>query len=157
VLFMTGVLLCLTPSGWSQSKPPTPTLTSARQKYLGAKVTIKGPLESSPGLLALYINWRVAKQDTHGRYHAVSPVYSARLPYGYERHQSTIIAVQLSDDQPKGPWIDVLGNRHEANEIGPNFDFLVRFDDGVIGVCTSSLESPGGNFDVVTPKPNPQK
>jgi hypothetical protein len=142
VLFIAAVLLSIATSGLSQGKPSTPPLVSARQKYLGAKVRIKGPLESaSPGLLAMYINWRVAKKDPHGRYHGVTPVDSARLPYGYERHQATIIAVQLSD----------------AHELGPNFDFVVRFDDGVIGICTCSLKTVNGNFAVVAPKPSPQK
>jgi len=46
---------------------------------------------------------------------------------------------------------------HEASELDPNFDFVVRFDDGVIGICTCSLKTIDGNLDVVTPKPSPQK
>jgi hypothetical protein len=137
--FLTGVLLGLPASGLSQSKPPAATLATARHEYLGASVKIKGPLESSsPGLVALYMNWRIAKKDPRGRYHAVSPISVARIPYGYERHQASIIAVQWSDMQGKS---------------GPIFDYVVKFDDGVIVVCTSSLESAKFNFEVIKPHP----
>ena len=157
-LAVAGLMLCVSAWAGSQSKPPATSLTSARQKYLGKAITIKGPLESfHPGLLALYVNWHFAKRGADGRYRPVSRTDAARLPFGYERDQATIIAIQRSDDQPKGPWIDVLGNRHEASELGTYFDFVVRFDDGVIAMCTSSAERTTGNFEVITAKPSASK
>jgi hypothetical protein len=158
VLLIAGALLCFTTSGLSQTNTPGTTLASAQQKYLGAQVRIKGPLESSsPGLSALYINWRIAKKDPHGRYHGVTRIDSGRLPYGYERHSATIIAVQWSDNQPKDSRLDVTGSSQTADQLSPNFDFVVRFDDGVTGVSTCSLANVAGNFVVVTSKPNQQK
>jgi len=86
--------LFLAAPGWGQGKPPSPTLASARQKYLGRKLTIKGPAEAThPGLLAWYINWQVAEQGARDRHHAVSASSWDHLPYRYERHQGTIIAI----------------------------------------------------------------
>jgi hypothetical protein len=138
LVFVAVSILGRSNSGWCQSKSPSATLAAARHKYVGAQVKIKGPLESaSPGLLATYINWRVAKRGPGGRYHAVSPIAEARLPYGYERHQGSIIAVQLSEDQS------------QDGEPGPKLNFVVKFDDGVVAVCTCALTNIDGNFTVI--------
>ena len=159
VLLLAGVMLCLSASGGGQSKPGLPTLADARKKYLGAKVTIMGPLEPPPpGLVAQYINWRSAKKGANGRYEPYSTANWARLSFGAERELATIIAIQLTDHQRKGPWVDFLGNRHEANELGPDFDFIVKFDeDGSLAMCTTWLEAAPANFDVVAQKPSTQK
>lgn len=157
-LLLAGVLLCLSVASGSQGKPPTPTLADARQKYLGVKVTITGPLVApSAGLLRIYVNWCRAKKGAHGRYEPESTADWSRLGFGAERSPATIIAIQLSSKQPKGPWVDFLGNRHETYEFGPDFDFIVRFDeDGAMAMCTSSLPTASSNFKVVG-KPGTQK
>ena len=148
-VFVAVAILGATNSVWCQSKSPSATLVAARHKYVGAQVKIKGPLESSsPGLLATYINWRVAKRGPGGRYHAVSPIMEARLPYGYERHGGSILAVQISDNQ-----VDA----HDAGAPGPSLDFVVKFDDQVVAVCTCPLTAVDGNFIVVHSRVVPQK
>jgi hypothetical protein len=140
-LIMISVLVSSI-SVWAQSKSPTSALENARQRYLGKSVRIMGPHESSsPGLLAQYMNWRSAKRGADGRYRQQSAETWARLPFGYERHGGSIIAVQLSEKQPKGS----------------SFDFVVRFDDGVIAMCTSPLELAAGDFKVVAPNPSTKK
>jgi hypothetical protein len=150
-------MLCLCASGGGQSKPGLPTLADARKKYLGVKVTIKGPLEPPPpGLVAQYVNWRPARKRANGRYEPYPD--STRESYGAERDPATIIAIQLSNYQRKGPWVDILGNRHEADELGPDFDFIVKFDeDGSLAMCATWLETAPANFDVVAQKPAKQK
>lgn len=144
LMVLVGLVLSNSASGWAQSKSSTPTVENARQRYLGKNVSIIGPHESSsPGLLALYINWRSAERGDDGRYRPQSAENWRRLPFGYERHAGSIIAVQLSDKQPKGPWT------HDEKENGPSFDFIVRFDDGVIAMCTSPLDLATSNFQVV--------
>ncbi len=158
LLCLTGFLLGVATLGRTQEPPPAPPLATARRTFLGASVKIKGPLESSsPGLLALYMNWRIAKKDPQGRYHAALPISLARLPYGYERRPGSIIAVQLSDIQPKIGGVIGPGSLNEARDSAPNFDFVVKFDDGATGVCTSSLDGARNNFDVVSPKLTPKK
>ncbi len=146
LVFVAVTILGATNSGWCQSKSPATTLAAARHKYVGAQVKIKGPLESaSPGLLATYINWRVAKKGPQGRYFAVTPIVEARLPYGYERHEGSIIAVQLSNDQS------------QDGEPGPKLNFVVKFDDQVVAVCTCALTNVDGNFTVIPSQTIPQK
>jgi hypothetical protein len=150
LVFVAMSILAAANSGWCQAKSPSATLAASRHKYVGAQVTIKGPLESaSQDQLATYINWRVAKRGPGGRYHAVSPIAEARLPFGYERHGGSIIAVQLSDNQSKEPWMDPQDKTHAAGAQDPNLDFVVKFDDQVVAVCTCPLTAVDGNFSVV--------
>jgi hypothetical protein len=136
--------------GQSQTKSESsaPTLASARQKYLGKKVNITGPLlPPPPGQLARYVNWTFAKRGARGRY--VEEGSWASVPYGYERKLGTIIAIQLSERQQNGPWTDIFGKRHEANEMGPSFDFIVEFEPGVFAMTGSWLDTATGNFRLV--------
>jgi hypothetical protein len=133
---------------------PSAALAAARTKYFGAKVKIDGPLESaSPGQLATYINWRMAKKDLQGRYRAVTPVMQSRLTEGYERRIGTVIAIQVSDRSSSGPF----PAPHEETDLGPRLNFLVKFDNGVIALCTCPLKSVDGNFSVVSPPARPPK
>ena len=68
-------------------------------------------------------------------------------------NDGSIVNIQLSEKQPKGPWTDIFGKRHDASESCRSFDFIVRFDDGVIAMCTSPLDSVTGDFEVVAPNP----
>jgi hypothetical protein len=137
-LFLAGFVLFMPASACGQSRPSASTLAKARQMYVGKKVAITGPHESSsPGLLALYKNWRSAKLGADGRYHPVSEEGWSHLPFGYERHQATIIAVQVSDQQ------------HKEKGYGVAYDFIVQFDDKAIAMCTSPLDIAAGDFTVV--------
>jgi hypothetical protein len=155
VLVLAGVMLCLSASGGSRGKPLANTLANARQEYLGAKVRITGPLKApSAGILRIYVNWLRAKKRASGRYEPETDADWGLLSYGAERSQATIIAIQLSTKQRKGPWVDFMGNRHEADELGPDLDFIVRFDEGgSTAMCTSSLETVSSCFNVVASKP----
>ena len=153
VLFMIGLVSL---PAWGQGKAPAVTLPGARQKYVGKKIVITGPLQSpGPALLSFYVNWRLAKLGTDGRYRRVSADNSSHLAFGYERHQANIIAIQLSDDQQKGPWTDILGKRHEEHSV--SYDFVVKFDDNVIAMATSSLDNPPGEVQVVVPPTQKQE
>jgi hypothetical protein len=132
----------------TETKSSAPTLATACQKYLGKKVNIIGPLEPPPaGLQARYVNWRFVKRGARGRY--VEEGSWASVPYGYEQKLAAIIAIQLSERQRNGPWTDILGNRHEANEMGPSFDFVVEFEHGVFAMTSSWLETATANFRLV--------
>jgi len=152
---MLGLVFCLPTPDRSQAQAPPPTVATTRQKYLGKKVRIKGPLlKPSAGLLNYYVNWVDAKRDAHGRYRPVSDADWAHLSYGAERRLATINAIQRSDIQPKDPWVDIFGDRHPASELGPSFDFIVRFDDdGQLAMCTCSLKVTAACFEVVDAKP----
>jgi hypothetical protein len=154
-LLLAGSVLCLYVSGWSDDKAGPPTLAAARKKYLGAKVNITGlVVPPSAGLLHNYANWRWAKKRADGRYEPETTADWGLLPFGSERRPATIVAIQLSSRQNTGPWVDILGNRHAAGELGPDFDFIVRFDDdrGGTALCTSSLATVASDFTVVGPK-----
>jgi len=158
-LILAGMILCLCATAGSQSKPSPPTLAEARKKYLGARVTIKGPLEAPPaGLLANYVNWRRAKKGAGGRYEPETDAAWGFIPYGYEKEPATVIAIQLSKRQT-GAWVDILGNHHAADELGADFDFIVRFDDPRDGIamCSSWLSTAEGDFYLIPPKPAAQK
>jgi hypothetical protein len=152
---MLGLVFCLPAPGRGQAPAPAPTVATVRQKYQGKKVKITGPLvKPSAGLLYFYGNWVDAKRDAHGRYRPVSDADWAHLSYGAERRLATINAIQRSDIQPKDPWVDIFGDRHPASELGPSFDFIIRFDDdGQSAMCTCSLKVTSACFEVVDAKP----
>jgi hypothetical protein len=125
-------------------------VATARKKFLGAKVKIDGPLESaSSGHKATYINWRMARRDPQGRYHVVSPIMGSRLTEGYEQEVATVIAIQPSEQTSKSPYPDAVGGYLDPGGSGPDLDFVVKFTNGSIALCTCPLKSVDGNFRVV--------
>lgn len=159
-LLLAGAVLCLFAFGWSDDKAGSPTLAEARRKYQGVKVNITGLVVSpSAGLLHNFANWRWAKKRADGRYEPETTADWGLLPFGSQLRPATIVAIQLSSRQNTKPWVGILGNRHAAGELGPDFDFIVRFDDdrGGTALCTSSLFTVSSDFTVAGPQPPARK
>ena len=155
IRLLLGLFVVISPS-LAQTTAQPPTLADVRAKYLGAQVHISGMLvPPSAGRLYHYGNWRWAKKRPNGRYVPETETAWGLLGYGYERHPATVIAIQLSAKQDDKPWVDMLGNHHPAGELGPDFDFIVRFDgeNGGTAMCTSHLETVDFDLAVVSPKP----
>ena len=155
LLIVGALLVSLAALARAQTKAPPPTIASVRQQYVGKKAKIHGPvMVPSAGQVGFYINWFHVKRDAHGRYQRESDAEWARLGYGAERWPATIIAVQWSEHQDNGPWVDIFGGHHPGGEFGPSVDFIIRFeDDHGLAMCSSHVGLPSACFESIDSKP----
>jgi hypothetical protein len=127
--FLPAMLSAQTQDWRKQLKSDT-TLGTVRRLFLNQKVIVGGVVVSH-GESAL-LEWELAHKDPLGRY---QESISDHLPSGYKGKGATVVAVQLNELKRRELRPNALGEIVAEDDIvGPYFDIVVQFDDGVLAM-----------------------